>query len=203
MVFADIEPILLACDDSSSRLLPNGNRFVRHLPDQGPLAFLHCLYAPAKREVQRRVQTGMGRDMPEDVNEFLQHANGAAMFDKTIHIYGYVDTFSRSTRLRDQTAISLLFENQTFATAAPDRWRSGWVKVGAVMGWRTLISLETHVAGQCALVPQEGNAVEYESFGGMMRSMVERVAPCFTCSGATDHTYAELEAALASLIRAH
>jgi hypothetical protein len=75
----------------------------------------------------------------------------------------------------------------------------GW----GVTSWSTILSLEAHVGGRCAVVPQNGNAVEYDSFGGMMRSMVERVAPCFTCSGAIDHTYADLEAALASLIRTH
>jgi hypothetical protein len=130
MVFAELEPILLACDDPSSPLLSNGDRFIRHLPDQGPLAFLHCLYAPAAPEVPRRVQTAMGRDVPNDVRDFLQRANGAAMFDKTIHIYGYVESLSRSTKLHNQTAISLLFENQTFARAAPNRWTAGWVKVG-------------------------------------------------------------------------
>ena len=53
------------------------------------------------------------------------------------------------------------------------------------------------------MVPQEGDTVDYGSFADMISSIVERVAPCFTCSGASDNTYAELEAALGSLIRTH
>jgi hypothetical protein len=125
------------------------------------------------------------------------------MFDKTIHIYGYVETLSRSTKLEDQSAISIMFENQTFARAAPERWTAGWMKAGAVTGWSTRLSLEIHTSGRCAIVSDDGNTVEHDSFGDMMRQIVERVAPCFTCSGAIDDTYAEVEAALVSLIRTH
>jgi hypothetical protein len=201
MIFAELEPILLACDDASSRVLTNGSRFIRNLPERGPLAYLHYLYGTAGAGVEERIQQGLGRILPIEVRTFLRHTNGATMFDKSIYIYGFVETPSRSTRLQDQTAVSLLLENETFKRTSPDRWASGWTKVGALTGWDTVLSLEAHASGRCAILSRDKGAVEHSSFAEMLTRIVERVGVCFECAGALDSTYGELEAALASLLR--
>ena len=142
MLFAELKKALLACDDDSSQKLASGSRFIRHLPDQGSLAFLHRLYAPAADETRHRIGIALGRSPPTQVADFLAWSNGARLFDCALAIYGYSENLFRSLDLQDETAISLLWENKTFTAMAPRRWEAGWMRIGSVVGWSTRLALE-------------------------------------------------------------
>ena len=151
MQLEDLEARLLRCDDEFSRSLPDGARFVRRLPQQGTLAFLDCLYAPASADTQKHAATQLGRDLPAQVIKFLGWSNGATLFDNAVAIYGYVEHLSRSVELEARSAISLTGENEAFAAAQPARWNAGWMRIDSLVGWSTRLSLQVHESGGCSV----------------------------------------------------
>jgi len=192
-----------ACDDASSRVLPSGARFIKNLADQGPLAFFHCLYAPLVRSERERCEVTLGRSLPLELAQFMERSNGATLFDKTIWLFGYVERITRSLALEDQAPISLTDQNELFAASHPDRWRKGWMHFGSLVGWSTSLSLQAHSTGECAIVGDDGKHVNFTSIPAMLTRLMERIGPCFTCSGVRDQTYRELEATLNGLLVTH
>jgi len=192
-----------ACADASSRVLPTGARFIKNLADKGPLAFLHCLYAPLTRPQRERCEAALGRNLPRELAQFMERANGATLFDKAIYLFGYVERVTRSLALEDQAPISLTNANEVFAASCPDRWREGWMHFGSLTGWSTSLSLQAHSNGECAIVWDDGRRVDFTSFPAMLCRLVERIGPCFTCTGIRDQTYRELEATLNGLLVTH
>lgn len=199
-IYEELLAICSACDDASSRALPSGGRFIRHLADQGPLAYLHYFYAPLTRTERERCEAAFGRDLPSELGDFIERANGATLFDKTCRLFGFAETVTRSLAVSDQAAISIAWENRVFAATNPDRWRNGWTRVGALTGWSTSLSLQAHDDGRSAVVWDDQRSVEFTSLASMLTAVVDRVAPCFACSGLRDQTGGELEAALEGLI---
>lgn len=203
VLFEQLQPSISDCEDASSLALPNGARFIRNLPHQGPLVFLHYLYPPLAREARARCELALGRELPKGVGGFLRETNGATLFDKAIYLFGFVERFTRSLAPEDQTAISLIEKNELFAACHQARWQSGWISVGSLVGWNTSLSLQAHSSGTCAVVCDDGREVEFESFARMVGHLVGRVSPCFTCSGVRDTSYRELEATLDGLLTNH
>jgi hypothetical protein len=187
---------LFDCDDSSSLTLRTGSRFVRKLPDEGSLGYLHKFYAP----LPDGAGAALLRRLPHDYMAFLEWANGAALFDNCIALFGYVETIARDTAPEGATAISLSNENEVFALVERQRWEQGWTKIGSLVGWDSTYTLQINGGGRCAVVAEE-IACTTSSFNECLTTIVERVAPCFSCEGIIDGSYAELEAALASLVR--
>lgn len=151
MTFDDLQPILARCDDQTSRSLPNGARFVRQLTE-GPLAFLHYLPPPASDDVLLRIEAALGHTIPGEFRNMLKRANGPNLFDKHLSFFGAEEGLSRSLRLEDQIAVSLLFENETFSVIRRVRWNEGWMRIGVVSGWSTQHDLQANVSGQCAII---------------------------------------------------
>src|SRR5258708_732548 len=152
MTFDELLSILVQCDDQTSRSLPNGARFIRHLPNQGPLAFFHYLPTPADDETLSRIEAALGRTIPLQFRNLLKITNGPNLFDKHLSFNGAEERLSRSLKLEDQIAVSLLFENETFSLVRRARWNDGWMRIGAVSGWSTQHELQANVSGQCAIV---------------------------------------------------
>jgi hypothetical protein len=196
--FADA---LFRCDDSSSLRLPTGAQFIRKLPDDRPLGYLHKLYAPITSDGVGKLQSGFGRNLPKQYATFLAWANGAALFDNSVALFGDVENVTRSVEPAEVTAISIQWENELYSVTESERWQQGWIKIGGIVGWDSRYSLELHESGPCAV---RGGAGEHcdRSFEECMARVIARLDPCFTCDGLVDETCAELEGALASLVRA-
>jgi hypothetical protein len=202
MTFDDLHSVLVRCDNQTSRLFPNGARFIRHLPNKGPLAFFHYLPAPAIDKVLLRIEAALGRTIPLQFRRMLKITNGPNLFDKHLSFNGAEERLSRSLRLEDQNAVSLLLENETFSLAQRARWADGWMKIGAVSGWSTQHDLQTNVSGRCAIVSKEGASIEFDSFGEMLGLLVEIILPLIPCSGLAEGEYDLLETALCGLFPA-
>lgn len=189
---------LLDCDDGSSLRFQTGNRFIRKLPDQRSLGYLHKFYAPladaARADLLRRLSSAY--------LDFLKWANGAALFDNCIALFGHVEPITRDSAPEAVTAISISRENEIFALVEPRRWDEGWTKIGSLVGWDSRYTLQLNGDGRCAIVSEEA-AYTASSLDECLETIIARVAPCFTCDGIIDGSYVELEAALASLVRLH
>jgi len=188
------------CEDDTSIVLPNGARFVRKLPGDAPLAFLHTLYPPLKNCDIAIQEAALGRRLPEDFASFLTFADGAALFAGVVSLSGFSENAGRSTRLEDQRAISILWENEMFAASSPGRWKSGWIRIGAVSGWDSQFSIELHVGGVCAILDDSGREASFVSFSACLDRIIDSVQPYFSCDGLIDQSYATLETSLGSLI---
>ncbi len=201
MTFDDLLAILERCDDSSSVVFATGARFIRKLPGRGPLAFLHHLPAPADDAALQGVEGKLGRSIPMDFRAFLARSNGPTLFDLHLTFFGAEQRISRSLRLEDQIAISLLFENETFALTQADRWAAGWMRIGAVSGWNTQHELQASADGRCAIVNQDGATIDFADFGALMELLVDILSPLVPCAGlASDEKLIRpLEAALGGL----
>lgn len=202
-LYDDLLAICAACDDKSSRILASGARYVRNLDVEKPLAFLHCFFAPLTLPERERYEMALGCELPLEVTQFLERANGVKLFDKTINIFGYVERITRSLALEHQAPISLVSYNEEFAACYPDRWHNGWRQVGAVTGKSTRLLLQAHSTGKCAVVWEDQRSVEFASFHTMLAMLVDRIGTCFTCQGLRDPTYNELEATLEGLLVTH
>lgn len=203
MFLERLEVLGSECDDASSRTLPSGARFVRNLPDEGPLAYLHSVYPPLGTDALAHCEAALGRPLPNGLRYWLSKANGATLFDKTIYLFGFTERMHRSLSLEDQTAISLTSENEMFALCNRSLWDTGWIKVGSLSGWTTTLELQMHSTGRCALAGDAERRVEFVSFDEMMTVIVQRVSPCFSCVGVTDKSYVALEATLSRFFAAH
>ncbi|MDY0960326.1 hypothetical protein SOM26_16665 [Sphingomonas sp. CFBP8993] len=126
-------------------------------------------------------------------------ANGATLYDKTIFLFGFAENITRSLDLEKQTAISIVWQNEVFASSYPKRWSDGWTHIGALTGYSTSLSLQAHLDGPCEVVWDNGLSVGFASFDSMLTTLVALVAPCFTCTGIRDQTYKELESTLDQL----
>lgn len=202
MTFDDLQPVLARCDDQTSRSLANGARFIRQLPEKGPLAFFHCLPPPAKDDVLLRIETALGRTIPLQFRDMLKRTNGPCLFDKKLSFNGAEERLSRSLRLEDQIAVSLLFENETFSLVRRVRWNEGWMRIGVVNGWSTQHELQANVSGLCAIVSKAGASIEFDSFGDMLDALVRLISPLVPCSGLAEGEYDPLEKALCGLFSA-
>jgi len=187
---------LFDCDDSSSLKLETGSRFVRKLPDERSLGYLHKFYAP----LPDGSDIALLRRLPKDYVDFLKWANGAALFDNCIALFGYVEMITRDTAPGAATAISISNENELFALMQRKRWDEGWTLIGGLGGWDSSYDLQVNGDGRCAIVAQEATCTS-SSFNECMATIVNRLTPCFSCDGRIDNSYAELEAALSSILR--
>ncbi|TPG39755.1 SMI1/KNR4 family protein [Sphingomonas koreensis] len=202
MTFDDLPPILARCDDQTSRHFPNGARFIRQLPEKGPLAFCHYLPPPANDDVLLRIEAALGRTIPLEFRDMLKRTNGPSLFDKHLSFFGANEGLSRSLRLEDQIAVSLLFENETFSLIRRARWNEGWMKIGVASGWSTQHELQANESGRCAIVNIVGASVEFDSFGAILDFLIEMISPLVPCSGLVEGEYGPLELALCDLFSA-
>ena len=191
---------LLACDDSTSVVLPSGARFIRKLPGEAALAYLHVLHAPLSKPDLAKLRARLGDRLPPDYEAFLLFANGADLFANTLFLYGYAEKVSRGLALEDQGPISLLFESETFAATAGERWDEEWARIGSMVGWDRRWYIEAHRSGRCALLDETGGMSHFSSFENLMERAVGRLESCFSCDGLIDDSCQELEAAISSLI---
>ncbi|MFZ5704524.1 MAG: SMI1/KNR4 family protein [Pseudomonadota bacterium] len=198
MTQPDFLACLFDCDDGSSLTTSNGSRFIRKLPDERLLGYLHKFYAPFRGATE----AALIQRLPPVYVDFLRWANGASLFDNCISLFGYVEQITRETAPDAVTAISLNNDNDLFALMEARRWEDGWTKIGSVVGWNSSYTLELHREGRCAVI---GGETSYTAvtFDECIHAVITRVSPCFTCEGIIDSSYGELEAALASLFRLH
>jgi hypothetical protein len=193
---------LFECDDASSLNLAGGNRLIRKLPDDRSASYLHRLYAPLDDADLARMGDAMGRRLPEAFMSFLRWSNGASLFDNQLYVFGSVERLSRDGDPKKQQPISIEDNNRIFSATNGDRWHDGWTRIGSVVGWDSRYGIELHDDGTCAVVSEAG-LLSAPSFGHCMTAIIERIGPCFSCDGIIDDSYAEIEAALSSLVRNH
>lgn len=196
---------LMLCDDATSRHLDTGARYIRHQPERAPLAFLHSLYPPVSEELLFDVEHRIGT-LPKDYRSFLMRANGAALFEGIFYLYGCTgDQVERSPALEKRNAISLAFKNELFAATQPGLWSDGWISMGSVVGWSSVLDLEIQRDGRCAISQTGGTRKRREtnSFFDMLDLIMVTLEGCFSCSAVIDPTYAQLETSLDSLLQSH
>ena len=193
---------LFNCDDASSLKLANGNRFIRKLPDDRSLGYLHKLYAPLDDSKLERMSDAIGCRLPEEFQSFLQWSNGASLFDNQLNVFGSVALLSRSIDPERQQPISIENSNRTFSMVERGRWLEGWTKIGSVVGWDSNYGIELHRDGRCNVVSESGDLTT-PSLSRCLTTIIDRISPCFSCTGIIDRSKAEIEAALSSLIRHH
>lgn len=203
MTLDDLQPFLVRCDDQTSRHFPNGARFIRQLPEKGPLAFFHYLPPPASDDVLVRIEAALGHTIPNEFRNMLKRTNGPNLFDKHLSFFGAEERLLRSLRLEDQIAVSLLFENETFPVIRRVRWNEGWMRIGVISGWSTQHDLQGNVSGRCAIISKGGASVEFDSFGVLLDFLVGMISPLVPCSGLAEGENGPLEAALCDLFPAN
>jgi hypothetical protein len=147
-----------------------------------------------------KLQSALGRRLPDAYRSFLLWANGGSLFDHAIYLYGYGESLTRSLDLRDAAAISIGWKNELFSLAEPERWENGWTRIGAAVGWDSTYHVELHEDGSCAIAGPAGVHV-IRCFDDCLQLLISRVGSCFSCDGVIDKSYAGVEAALASLTR--
>ncbi len=188
---------LLVCDDASSLRTERGNWFIRKLPNDKSLSYLHKLHTPLTSAQLKKLEVEVGRDFPEQFRNFLLWSNGASFFDNCIYIFGRVCRISRSLSLDEQQPISLASGNAKFSLAHRQRWESGWMLVGSIVGWDANHSIELHTSGACALVSSHGTFLR-DTFEECLTTIIDRVGTCYSCDGLIS-SHAELEAIIASI----
>ena len=193
---------LMRCDDSTSVTLPNGSRFIRKLPDERPLGYLHKLFAPLSPAGLMSLSTMLGRRLPAQFEAFLGWSNGATLFDNSFCIFGFQEglAVSRSIELEAQTAINIAWENEIYACVHPQQWNEGWIRIGSVTGWDSTFHIDGHESGECAISGEAGGRRTFPTFNSCIERIVMRLSPCFSCDGLVDPRSAEREAALRSLV---
>ena len=191
---------LFDCDDSTSLRLSTGARFVRKLPDDRSLGYLHKLHAPITARNLETLQSVLGQRLPAQYRDFLSWANGGTLFDNTIYLHGFVETFTRSIEPERQDPICILSENRALSDSASFRREEGWIRIGSAVGWDSKFALQLHVDGRCAIAGAAGVHVA-GTFDACLNLLIGRVGGCFSCDGIIDETCAEVEAALSSLVR--
>lgn len=188
---------LFECDDSSSLHLRNGHRFIRKLPDDRSLGYLHKLYPPLDAYGVQRMNGAIGRRLPEEFESFLMWSNGASLFDNQVYIFGFVESLTRGIEVEKQQPISIVDANRDFPA---DRRDDGWTRIGSVVGWDSRYEIDLHEKEECVLTSASGTLSKM-SFEHGIAAIIGRVSGCFSCNGIIDRSYAELEAALLSLVR--
>lgn len=192
---------LFECDDASSLKLDGGNRFIRKLPDDRSLGYLHTLYSGVNDADLERMSASIGRELPEEFQSFLRWSNGATLFDSHVYVFGSVERLSRSVDPEKRQPISIESENRIFSATNSGRWHDGWTRVGAVVGWNTKFEIELNCDGTCAVWSNDGH-FSARSFRQCLSTILDHILPCFSCDGITDKSYAEIEAALFNLTHA-
>jgi hypothetical protein len=192
--------ILLACDDASSLRLKGGNWFIRKLPGDRSLGYLHKLHTPLTHDHVNDLEVAIGRDFPTQFSDFLQWSNGASLFDNRVYLYGRADSISRGISPDKQMPISLGTANLVFSAANQSRWQEGWMLVGSVVGQEANYNIELHTDGMCAITSDHGT-YSANTFQDCLTTIIDRIGACFSCDGIIDDSYAELHAAVASVLR--
>lgn len=192
---------LLICDDDSSLKMSGGNRFIRKLPDDRSLGYLHKLHGPLGKVEIGRICDGIGRRLPAQLESFLHWSNGASLFDNRIYLFGLAEgAFSRSLAPEMQKPISIVNQNRIFSAAKSRRWNDGWIHVGSIVGWDADYEIELHENGDCAVTFQEATYCS-ASFEQCVKSIIDRISVCYSCNGIIDHSFGEVYAAIESLFR--
>jgi hypothetical protein len=191
---------LLQYDDATSLALPTGARFIRKLPDDRSLGYLHRLFPAVTDRQLDELEETLARPLPAAYRGFLRWSDGACFFDNSIYLYGFAENQARSLEPVDQTAISIRQENQLFSAAESERWLAGWMKVGSAVAWSSKVDLLLRADGACAITGAAGFHVA-GSFDETLCLLFDRIGPCFSGDGLIDRDYASLEASLASLVR--
>lgn len=196
MNFAAIADVLSSCDDPTSVRLSTGARFIRKLPVNASLAYLHKLYPALPPDRVPLLLREISVQDSGDFVAFLLGANGATLFGNTFHIFGFADCedVSRSLELEAQRAISIVWKNELHRDVEPQAWSEGWRVIGSMSGWSTQLQIWLHLDGRCMLRSADGAARVHETFGACMADVLPRFASRFGCSGPFDETYGELEA---------
>jgi hypothetical protein len=183
---------LFGCDDASSLTTLSGNRFIRKLPDDRALSYLHKLYAPLDTIKLDRLRSALASKLPADFEAFLLWSNGASLFDNQLYLFGLVEDFSRDIAPERQQPLSIIDKNSGSG-------REGWTRIGSVVGWSIRYDIEVHETGACALTTEEGEYAA-QTFEQCVGRIIDRLGSCFSCDGVNDRTYAEVEVAVASLV---
>lgn len=191
---------LFKCDDPTSLKLENGNRFIRKLPDDRSLGYLHKLFTPLDDAGLESLHQALEQPLPADFTSFLQWSNGACLFDNKIYLFGLIGSLSRDLSPEKQQPISIDDNNRIFAATNGARWAEGWRVIGSVVGWSSSYAIELHRDGRCAITSEQ-IARSMPSFTQCLSTVIDRVDACFSCDGIIDRSHAELESALAILVR--
>jgi hypothetical protein len=77
------------------RILTGGSRLVCPMPQVGPEAWLHEVFAPLSAENIEVLEREVGRKIPEGLRAFYRHANGAILFANALAIYGLRRNYER------------------------------------------------------------------------------------------------------------
>ena len=120
-----------------------------------------------------------------------------SLFDNNVLIFGLVTNLNRSLSPDAQQSISIETENVSFRVENRDRWSVGWMKIGAIIGENSNVSIELNADGVCTL--RSGNRTfAIDSFQRCVGAIIDRIGTCFSCDGIVDQSYVELDAVVAS-----
>lgn len=201
MIEPDFAHLVLKYDDTTSLTFPAGGRFIRKLPDDRSLGYLHKLFPPVNNFQLEELEAALGRQLPKAYQEFLLWSDGACFFDNSIYLFGFSENLSRSLEPEHQSAISIRMENRLFSATDSDYWAEGWTKIGSVVGGKSNFDLLLHGDGSCAISDGASSYIA-ESFDDCLNLILGRVEIFFSRDGLINRDYVGLEASLASLVHA-
>jgi len=195
----EIEAILNRCSAKGIEQTVQGAKFICPLPKIGPLAFLHCLFAPCTASQLEDVRDLFGFGLPDEYESFLKLSNGASLFRDAVSIYGIGGNFSRGLSLSDQAAFSLVDMHERFRLSQSLDWSLGWRPVGFIAALQQSY-LTLNAKGVFRLRYGVGRERQWGSFYNVLFECVHVADEHFDCDGYIGSDYSSLEESFAALL---
>jgi SMI1 / KNR4 family (SUKH-1) len=159
----------------------NGAVLICHWPSEGPIAYLHKLFAPASTDDIDLVRDECEFELPVEYRAFLQEHNGARLFLGAISLWGVVGEILRSTSRDLAQPVSLLNGLEVFRATAPARWRERWRAIGGI-ATDSRWSIEIHETGIVAAV-RNGRERAFIGLSQLLQLVVDLMGRSFTRDG--------------------
>jgi hypothetical protein len=155
-IFDIILSVANACSGRDVRL-QNGGTFIRNLGEEGGILYLHKLYAPSTEDALKDVDLVLGFTAPEEYTDLLKRCNGATLFERSMHLYGYGTTPSRSFDPEHQIAVSASLAGREFSADLPEL-STIWRPIGSITV-RNKLWLCICAQGEAAIFAPHGRKV--------------------------------------------
>lgn len=155
---------------------------IGHLPQVGPLAYLHTIFAPLEEEELALLQEWLGRPVPAAVADFYRCANGFRAFSGAFGMYGMIRARTQPRRQRaDLLPFDILVPNghERPPGLAPDK---------IVIGSYSFDGSNVYVGanGEIGVCKRERGAVElrrWDSFADWLNTESVRIEKLFDEQG--------------------
>jgi hypothetical protein len=186
LMFLKIEDsfnILKKWKEKGFRKLDNGTEIICHVPNSGPEAWLHKIYAPLKSELIENLETRVvSKKLPLVFKEFLSSMNGLNLFSDTFNVYGVRFSYVRSGDESMQP-----YDLATTDSGRPKNCPKSWLYIGSYSWDGSKLVMDTSESEDPKVfrVERWNTKViqEWDSFSEWLNNEMKRVEKLFDESG--------------------